>query len=685
MNLAKCASFFLLVLPTWASAREPYEIRALSEQDLMQTYTHLLVDACHHSDKFWKAAPFDASAGYWGNGVSDGNEGIRALGEMVFTCGTLLKFSDAFNASERQQYLRQATAAIRYATSTHATGTQKCVDGKRWGNSWQSAMWAGTLGFGAWLLWDELDAGLRKDVQRVLASESDRFLSGKPPGGRWLDTKAEENGWNLICISLTANMFPNHPHAAAWNAKAIEYMINTLSVPDDREDNTTVDGRPVKSWFSAENLHPDFTLENHGFFHPAYVACSSYFLTQSAMHYIYAKRPIPHAATHHLMDTWRILQTLILPCGGSAYPQGMDWELHGLAFINLFASLGTWQRDPLAARMEQLTLQYMRAWQDMCNGDLAVPGSRLGFTRHAIVAEQAAYGFLAHKLFGPPVNALSSQEAASNVCGVQPHDSIGLITHRTADKFFSVSWKNKIMAMLVPIGSAHEGNPYFTVPIANGLIGSFQLNGVRDSKLKVLEHSWKTTTNGFETTATLQTGNSLKQTVKITSLGEKTVLYEDHVIALTNVTITKELGIPLGIENDQISGGNRTIYYDNGKTLFDWQNPKPSTTVSGSWANVDGRLGIIVIEGSGIGYTLAKSYSSGISVQTDTLNASYSDQSRHFNTGETVARRVVLLLTEISPEQTAALAHSIRIEKSGPEKLLNFNLPEGGQTRISLQ
>jgi hypothetical protein len=685
MNLAKCASLFLVVLPVCTTARDLYEIRSLSERDLMQTYTRLLVDACHHSDKFWKPAPFDASAGYWGNGVSDGNEGIRAIGEMVFTCGTLLKFSDAFNATERQEYLRKATAAIRYATATHATGTQKCVDGKRWGNSWQSAMWAGTLGFGAWLLWDNLDADLRKDVQRVLASESDRFLAGKPPGGRWLDTKAEENGWNLICISLTANMFPDHPHASAWNAKAIEYMINTLSVPRDRDDATPVDGRPVKGWFSAENLHPDFTLENHGFFHPAYVACSSYFLTQSAMHYTYAKRPIPQAATHHLIDTWRMLQTLILPCGESAYPQGMDWELHGLAFINLFASLGTWQRDPLAARMEHLTLQYMRAWQNMCNGDLAVPGSRLGFTRHAIVAEQAAYGYLAHKLFGSPVSALSSQEAASKVCGIQPHESIGLVTHRTADKFFSVSWKNRIMAMLIPIAQGHEGNPFLTVPIANGLIGSFQLEGVRDSNSKVLEHTWKPTTNGFETTATLQTSNSLKQTVKITSIGEKAVLYEDHVLALTNVTISKELGMPLGIENDQISAGTRTIYFEQGKALFDWNTPKPTTAISGSWANVDGRLAVIVVEGSGISYTQAKAYSRGISVYSDILNASYSQQSRHFNAGESVARRVVLLLTEISPEQTAALAHSLRIEKSGSEKVLLFNLPEGDQTCISLQ
>src|SRR5215831_13037548 len=146
MNLTQWAWLLLFVIPISTRARDLYEIHSLSERELMQTYTQLLVDACHHSDQFWKTAPFDSSAGYWGNGVSDGNEGIRAIGEMVFTCGTLLKFSDAFNDSERKEYLRKSTAAIRYAAATHKTGTQKCVDGKQWGNSWQSAMWAGTLG-----------------------------------------------------------------------------------------------------------------------------------------------------------------------------------------------------------------------------------------------------------------------------------------------------------------------------------------------------------------------------------------------------------------------------------------------------------------------------------------------------------------------------------------------------------
>ena len=603
---------------------------------------------------------------------------------MVFTCGTLLKFSDAFNASDRQEYLRKATAATRYAAATHVTGTQRCPDGKPWGNSWQSAMWAGTLGFGAWLLWDELDADMRKGVERIVASEADRFLEGKPPGGRWRDTKAEENGWNLICISLAANMFPHHPHAAAWNRKAIEYMMNTLSAPQDFQDTTLADGRPVKEWMSAANVHPDFTLENHGFFHPAYVACSSYFLTQSALHYRYAKQAIPQAATHHLMETWRMLQTLILPCGESAFPQGMDWELHGLPFINLFGSLAACQKDPLAARMEKIALQYLRAWQNMRGGDLAVPGSRLGFTRHAICAEQAAYGYLAHKLCGPPPREFTAPRAASEVRGVQQHEFVGFVTHRTDHKFVSVSWKNRIMAMLIPIGPGHEANPDFTVPLANGFVGSFQVNGDADTKAKVLEHDWREMPNGFESTATLAVGDSLKQTVKMTSLGEKAVVYQDNVVALSDVVITKELGVPLGIENDQITGGKRIVRHCDGEVVFDWRKPRPPTAIPGTWANIDGRLGVVLIEGAGMTYTQAKSYSPGISVYSDVFHCSHSDQPKHVKSGASVARRIVLFVVESSPEETAALAQSSRLEDNAGRKVLRVKLPEGGTGNVPL-
>src|SRR5262249_29797419 len=114
-------------------AKDLYQIRNLSEQELLKTYSVLLRDAYHHADQFWHPASFDAGAGYWADEASDGNQGIRAIGEMVFVCGTLLKYSDAFNEPDRTACLIKAIKAIRFACATHLSGIQKCPDGKVWG------------------------------------------------------------------------------------------------------------------------------------------------------------------------------------------------------------------------------------------------------------------------------------------------------------------------------------------------------------------------------------------------------------------------------------------------------------------------------------------------------------------------------------------------------------------------
>ncbi|MDB6025094.1 MAG: hypothetical protein JWM68_1317 [Verrucomicrobiales bacterium] len=676
----------ILLLPVCVQSKELYQVRQLSERELLQTYTSVMHDGCRHAEKFWTNWTVDARGGMWGTGRSDlMNEGVRAISEMVLTSGALLKYSEVLTEAERKEYTRKCIASLRYCVATHVSGTQKCPDGKPWGNSWQSAMWTGTLGFGSWLIWDKIDPALQKDIERIVGSEADRFLNVKPPAGSSSDTKAEENGWNLTCLSVAANMFPANPHAAAWNEKALEYVMNTLSAPQDEQDKTVVNGRPVSEWSTGANIHSDFTLENHGFFHPAYVGCSSYFLTEMAMHYTFAGRPVPKAATHHLMDVWGMFQTFLLPWGESAFPQGMDWELHGLPFLNLYASLASYQKDPLAARYERIFLQYMRSWQIMCDGDLAAPGSRLGFTRHAINCEQAAWGFLSHKIFGPPVKEISAPKAAALTKGIHLRDSLQTATHRTDDKFISMSWGNKVMGMIIPIGEGHEGNPNFTAPIVNGLVGSFELTPRGETKTTVTAHSWRETPNGFETSATLLlNGGRLKQTVTIHSIGEKTLVYQDRVIAVSDVTISEERGLPLGIENDEITGGTRTLSHGDGRMVFDFKKPQKPLAMAGSWANVDGRLGLVAVSGTGLTYTQATGYQPGISICQDILYGSFSNHSRTFKAGEEVARRVAIIFVEVTPGKTASLAKSFKVQETAAGKVLELKLPESGTSKIPL-
>src|SRR5665213_522849 len=170
------------------------------------------------------------------------------------------------------------------------------------------------------------------------------------------------------------------------------------------------------------------------------------------MYFTYAHQPIPAAVTHHLMDTWRMYEGILLPNGEAAYPQGMDWELHGTPYVSLFAALASYQKDPMAARLDEVYLQYLRAWQVKEKGDLAQTGSPYGFGRHAVTAGLASYAFLAHKIFGPPTKELTATEAALIGKGVRAYDWVEVISQRTADKFASFSWTNRIMGLAVPIG-----------------------------------------------------------------------------------------------------------------------------------------------------------------------------------------------------------------------------------------
>jgi hypothetical protein len=499
----------------------------------------------------------------------------------------------------------------------------------------------------------------------------------------WLDTKAEENGWNVPLLCLGELMFPSNPHANLWHETALKYMMNTLCTAADTNDTNLVDGREVKDWVLGANLQPDYTLENHNIFHPSYVGCSSYFLTQAAIYYAYAGKPVPQAASHHLLDTWRMFRTIILPWGETADPQSMDWELHGLPFIDLYATLATRDKDPFAARMEQTSLQYLRSWQILCKGSLALPGSPLGIARHAINAELISYGLLAHKIFGPSVAPLSASTANAQEKGVWDYPYVDFIEHRTLQMFTSFSWKNRIMGLLMPIGD-HEGNPDFVVPIANGFIGSFQVAGAAN-KMTVAEHSWKKMPDGFETSGTVLINEGrLKQTLQMTSVGDQTVVYEDQVTALSNVTVREERGLPVGIENDSLTGGSRIVSDQDGRTVFDWQKPQQSAAIPGNWANVDGRIGVVVLAGAGMAYDQASRYSPGICVYTDILYGSYSNQARHFKAGDEVAHRIAVFFVGVTPKETRKLELLCKIEERSDSKILHFRQPDGNMAEVPL-
>lgn len=663
----------LAAVPTHAS--DPYDIKPdLSERELLALYSDVLFKFSRFAETTWKQSPNDPEAGYWGNGVSGGNEGIRAVANTALVYAVLANETNALNDKTRQRYVDRALAGVRYAAMSHLTGDGKCVDGKQWGNSWQSTMWAANMGFAAWILKDDLDAELWSAVEGVVAYEADRFLDARPGGKRYGDTKAEENGWDQILISLAPNMLPDHPNAARWREKSIEWMMNTISAPQDVRNTTVVDGRPVNEWVSAVNTHPDFLLENHGFFHPSYTMVSPAEVGQGALFYAYAGNPVPEAAGHHLLDNWWALQEFMQPSGEWIFPQGMDWELHSDSHIHYLAWLAVYGRDPVAAEMEKQVAQRMRDQQRIYGtGRLAGPASSLGYARDAIQTERTAYALLYHRYVGRAVSdPAAAQRIWRAVDGVRRHLHTDLITHRTDNKFASFSWKNLVMGQVIPMGPGHLDNPNFTTPITNGFVGSFTIADPSARGTTVIERTWKRFDSGFETRGKLSiNGESLEQELLFASVGDRAVVYLDRVKAAKDVRIEQEIGAPFGIENDELNGDRRTLFHRGGSQVVVGPETDQTIAIPGEWANVDGRLGVIAPSGGLVYLDVPKYNRNG--AREDFLYGSYSSQPREFRAGETVAARALLFLTETGPQETAAMVSKVRWDG----RTLSVELPEG--------
>ncbi len=260
------------------------------------------------------------------------------------------------------------------------------------------------------------------------------------------------------------------------------------------------------------------------------------------------------------------------------------------------------------------------------------------------------------------------------------------IAHRTETKFVSFSWKNRMMGLVVPIGQGHDDNPFVTVPITSGFVGSFVLAPKRPARPKTVEHVWSQTPDGFETTGSLLlNGGLLKQTIRVTSIGKATVVYQDRVTALADVSLSRELGVPVGIENDEVTGGQRVVYYQGGMTMFDWKTPRKACRSARFVGQREGppRRGD---GGSAPAWATNRppAMIRTLAVCPDILYGSFSDRPRRYQAGQQVAQRIVLFFVEVTPKTTSTMSRSFSIAEKSGAQVLHFNLPEGGQADVPL-
>jgi hypothetical protein len=564
--------------------------------DSQATYLQCLTNFETYAESVWHPATYFGAppdAGYWGNGVSDGNEGIRANSGVAILYATLViaQPGNALN-SHRLDRIRQA---LNYDTATHATvGSFNCVDGHQWVNGWQSSLWAGSMGLAGLLVQSNLTPATVSNVMAVVANEADYRAAIPPASGYLGDTKAEENAWQGNILTLAAAWLTNSPHASNWLYAAKNYCANTYTVAN-------TNGDPLAAWISTVTLYPSYALENHGFYHPTYEMVAGMSLGDSLLMAHLANPAIGAEvqpfAEHNVMAVWtNNLDALVMDSGDFAYPSGVDWELHDFEQNSYITCLATHFNDPLARWTGEKLAQCVR-YRQLVNGDGRFVGpSAGGFFREAVEARRTAIAWLHLADANFPTGPTTPPEPT-----IAFYPDVKVIHQRSAFGSFSFSYGSRIMGVIEPVALEVPTNAFIATPKNPGILGLGLLGNPTVATLV----SFATNLNGFDAEFRLTNGVLGTTEVYIKGTGETLAMVEVPHPA-TGLSGTAP-SFTCGIENDPLTGLTRLLEWSGGSA---WLTNRSGAlrNVTNNWVCVAGRYGLAAGPGGYFKYQTATSY-----------------------------------------------------------------------------
>lgn len=641
---------------------------------------------------------------YFGDGTS-GEQGMRPLSNLIYVYALLAADEDydpTVSGLTRAQLERRARQGLRYMTRTHTTGDLVATDNEAWGAQWQSAWWASRMAGGAMLLWDRLHDDERARVQRVLVAEADRQLERDPPTGEPDNSKAEENAWNAEVLAWAVALLPDHPRAEAWGQALDRWAMNTLSVGADRRAERAVEGRSVRAWNETVNVNDDFTIENHGAYHPGYMALPLQSLTWGVYALTAAGEPVPETLLHNHREVWQRLGASYLGGGQFLYPGGKDWPQHAYGLYAVLPPSVLRQRldgDPLARTVEADRMRILE-WEQRLWGDGGFASGR--FTGRPSVGWDAEFDSDAAASVGMAYHLgevldegaglaaagdagasrperLGDDALASRLAGGFSSPGAGFAAARRDDFVTAFGWRT-LGCCFGSVSTDHDvlgvvvaDDPHLVAWDEGQLAGSFSLAGSAAQPLGVRWHdSRPLPEGGYATLGVRWIGGSaeaprLDQQLAMVSLPELgRALVLDQPVARRRVRLTSSTGLDLHVTNDvfnrlqrRLVSGERELTVAAGSQARDIELPA-------RWVNVDGGLGVVAdgTDGTLELRTRAERNLAWDSLRAETVRWRPTEAGRAYAPGETV-RRLAFGFHSGGPAQTRRLAQAMGMLDTG--------------------
>lgn len=580
-------------------------LAAEAPSPIVQQYTNLLTTYADHARSLWHETP---DGGYWGDSFDAKNQN----GAVRANCSTLLTYAMLVRGMDedwltpedaktlrradltRARMLDQIRKNLAYLAAHHKSAGEAAV-APQWGYHWQSSLWMQGMGPAALLTWKELGEELRADIIRVAAAEAEWVANRPPrdfvPG----NTAAEENAWDTGAPAVALALAPESTSATLWWRALKSYTVNSYSHPADRHSSATI-GRDVLSQIvTTANLSSDYTLDNHGFFHPDYMQVTGQHLGEAwlilrlgdMLHGTNLAEEFAPYSLHNVAPTWElVMRPLLLPTGEFAYPAGNDWTYHCSTNQSYFAFIGTALGSADAAEAELRALDHVKYRRE-----IGPPGRLLGDTNlewwwEPLVCKRMSTALL-HHLLRPAEEkgAVPAPDATLDMLTTTVlFDKAKIWTHRTPDYFYSVSYGHPRLGYFVPFGDAGQELPYTTLPVVGGL-----LPAGGDAKW---DFEWITENKDVPVVLFRREG---KVVAGVACLPSSVVI------------VSREPLGEFGIENDTVTDGQRLVVSGEGNVKIKALGKEPDKTFAGPWINVDDGMGFVA--SGGFGWQNAKTWS----------------------------------------------------------------------------
>ncbi len=674
-------------LLNYQSPTEAINHKFVAENQMKTDLLNMLADFSVYMDKNFvndkkTNTQRDSVGGFRCRETMTGTEdGIRTTADLGMVCAFLWKYGQANNTAlpdgiTYDRLYEMAKKSLTFTYSTHkANGLFRCRDNRNWGsynNSYQfeSSLWAMSMAYQAFFLWDSLSTAQRNCIQKVLDTECDYITMMPIKTNMKLDTRAEENGWDVCVLAANIGLFPDSKKADKYFKQLRTLAINTLSHPDDAKCTTVIDPEidslQVRQLYKGNNLFEDYTLQNHNYFHPGYQnvaiqelgeATLALQMFQQKLHGTVKYRT--NTLTHNCKAVHdEVLNYLALPDGELAMPNGNDWSQYLFDQITTYSTMACILRDPDALMLENMAYKNIKARQKTTQDGSWLLNSDIGQRRMGVQAHRVMMTYLMHEAADTKNMKPSSwDDFLRRHYKAKAFTSQNVVRAASPDRFviFSISGKKDFSGIFVPNDPGHSKTviPFYNMNSTGNFLGHYRIESTPSNGINSIAPRIQTDSNSFVLNCEYSTNSYYltRRHALYATPGNAVISIDMTRTNNGNRTITEERCGQMTLSMDPFTNVRRILHHEGGCDTVTGQS---SWKRASGWLNIDNRIGVINLSPEKTMFLDRIRLSSSIYIRE--LYTSYSDKRRQVPSTTIAGRNSQVYLSNVSAQETRLLA-----------------------------